>query len=71
MLRVLKRCGVILLALAVVIAVAVIGGRYWLASDSGRNFVANQAEAAGVHIAGLEGDPFGALTAAKIEVQDP
>ena len=71
MLRVLKWSGITVLALVALIAVAMIGGRYWLASDSGRDFIAGQAEAAGVRIAGLDGDPFGALTAAKIEMQDP
>jgi translocation and assembly module TamB len=71
MLRALKWFAIIALSLVLLIGAALIGGRYWLASDSGRDFIAGQAEAAGVRIAGLDGDPFGALTAARVEVQDP
>lgn len=68
--RLFKWSGISVLALVLLLGIALVGGRYWLASDSGRDFIASQSEAAGVRIAGLNGDPFGAMTAARIEVRD-
>lgn len=68
--RVLKWFGIGALALFLLFGATLIGGRYWLASDGGRDFIAKQAEPAGVRLAGLQGDPFGALTAERIEMRD-
>lgn len=68
--RWLKRLGLGLLVLILLVAGALAAGRYWLASDGGRDLIVEQARAAGVEIAGLDGDPFGRLTAARVAVLD-
>lgn len=68
--RALKWIAYGLLALLPVIVMAAAGGRYWIASDGGRAFIATQAKSAGVTLTGLDGDPLGRLTVARAEVAD-
>lgn len=59
-----------LLALLPVLVATAAGGRFWIASDGGRAFIAEQAKSAGFTLTGLEGDPFGRLTVARAEAVD-
>jgi|GEM_PF-1962827 len=68
--RWMKRIAWALGGLLLLVGLALIGGRYWLASDGGRSMIAGLAADAGVRLEGLEGDPFGAMSVARIEVSD-
>jgi autotransporter translocation and assembly factor TamB len=68
--RILKWSGLGVIGLIGLIGIALVSGRYWLASDSGRSFLTQQATSAGVKLEGLSGDPFGSLTARRAEVMD-
>lgn len=68
--RWLKRAALAFLALAVLVAAALAGGRWWLQTDGGRAFIAGLARDAGVEMEGLAGDPFGRLTVDRIRVRD-
>ena len=66
----LKWIGRGLLALLLIASVGLIGGRYWIQTDSGLAMLAGQAESAGVRLDGVSGDPLGALTVDRIAVVD-
>lgn len=68
--RSLKWIGRGLLAVLLLVGIVLIGGRYWIQTDSGLALLAGQAESAGVRLDGVSGDPLGALTIDRIAVVD-
>lgn len=68
--KALKWFGRGFLAVVLLVVVVLVGGRYWIQTDSGLALLAGQAEPAGIRLEGVTGDPLGRLKIDRIEVLD-